>query len=81
MNRAEYGSLKKLSKRQYKDHKNEIARRWRENNPDKVSQDNKRWYEYYKSHPRFEVVCVLCGAKFKSYRKGAKICQKCLKKH
>ena len=79
-NRAKYGSLKKLTKKQYREHKNELSRRWRANNPDKVVADNRRWYEYYKAHPRFESVCVLCNTKFKCARKGAKICPKCLSK-
>lgn len=79
MKRAEYGSLKSLTDKEYKQHKAEISQRWRETHPDEVKEYNRVKYLERRKRLSYEVICKICGKKFMSYRKEAKICQKCLK--
>lgn len=78
MKRAEYGSLKSLTKEEYRQYKAQISKRWRESHKESVSAYNSYWYNYNKLHPRHKVRCKVCGKEFKSYRKTAKICPTCL---
>lgn len=80
MERIKYGELKNMTPEEIKQHKADISKRWRLNNAKKVSKTNHDWYVFYKRNPRFESVCKICGDRFMSSRKNAKICPKCLKK-
>lgn len=77
MKRAEYGSLKSLTDKEYKQHKAEISKQWRESHPDEVKAYNKMVYLRRKNNAKYEIVCKICGRRFMSHRKSAKICPIC----
>lgn len=80
MKRAEYGSLKSLTDEEYKQHKAEISKQWRESHPAQLKEYNKMAYLRRKNNAKYEIICKICGEKFASHRKGAKICPNCWNK-
>lgn len=80
MERAKYGSLKDLTNEEYRQHKAVISKQWRESHQEEVKEYNKFAYQRRKSNAKYEFVCKICGEKFFSHRKSAKICSSCWEK-
>lgn len=78
MKRLEYGAYKKMTPEQKAERRRVLQKEWRDNNKDKVSKQNRYWYERYRATKPFVATCMYCGKQFNATRVYYKTCQECM---
>lgn len=79
MERLKYGASKLMTPEEKIQHRKMLAKRWRDNNKDVVSQRNHMWFVRYKRTKPFLATCTICGAEFNAMRDYYKMCPVCRK--
>lgn len=78
--RLKYGATRNMSPEEFKEYKRSLQRRWKAKNPERIKEDNRKWWEWRKREKPKVCVCKYCGNEFNAARATYKICPECLEK-